>query len=99
MDDFPTWYPMTVKVIATGETMIIKSNRFNPALFERIAEPTVSTSAVAPEPPQTPIISKEALTPPSVEEAPVKALTCEPCNKTFKREQDFKSHNTRFHSA
>ena len=41
MEDFPIWYPLTVRVKATGDTMLIKSTKFNPELFEKIEEKQV----------------------------------------------------------
>ncbi len=85
MDDFPIWYPMTVRVKVTGETMVIKSSKFNPELFEKITSPQTIVEKPVPQ---------------EVEQPSVPAsLACESCAKTFKREQDFKSHNTRFHST
>lgn len=94
MEDFPTWYPMTVKVKATGETMVIKSNKFNPDLFEKISETLIETT------PSGMVLEHTTLTPEGEVELVISTTSrvCGVCKKSFKREQDFKSHNTRFHN-
>lgn len=83
-EESQAWQPISVIDKATGAIVKIKDYKFNPNLHEHIEE-AKGVKEVMPEV--------------ATEETPeVGPLVCVEHNKTFKREQDLKTHMKKFHN-